>query len=152
MKLTWGRTLTRGNLYHLSFITFTPSKKQNKNLKTQKLHKNQQNLENKTKICKTQNKIKSCKTQRTPKIFTCFPICVVSMYNFFLVEMMNSCSVNSFHMPSYNLMLYLVLSLVANVQTLSLKLVGSKKQNRVQVVLGYDMVKQSCYNPLLRDA
>ena len=51
--------------------------------------------------------------------------------------MINSCSVNSFRMPSYMLMLYLVLSLVANVQTLSLKLVGSKKQNRVYVVVGY---------------
>jgi hypothetical protein len=31
----------------------------------------------------------------------------------FLVEMMNSCSVNLLHMPNYSLVLYLVLSLLA---------------------------------------
>jgi hypothetical protein len=36
----------------------------------------------------------------------------------FLVEMMNSCSINFLHMPSYNLMLYLVLSSLAKCSNL----------------------------------
>ena len=51
------------------------------------------------------------------------------MVRVFLVEMMNSCSVNFLHMLSYNFMLYLVLSLLAKVQTLNLKFVGTKKHD-----------------------
>jgi hypothetical protein len=68
--------------------------KQNKNFQNLKQNKNWQNIE------------------KTKNIFLAFHMC--SKHGLvFLVEMMNSCSINSLRMPSYNLVLYLVLSLLA---------------------------------------
>jgi hypothetical protein len=78
--------------------------KQNKNSQNQKQNKNLQKLE---------------KTKNTSCFLLCSKHGVV-----FLVEMMNSCSVNFLHMPSYNLVLYLFLSLLAKCSNLELETCG----------------------------
>ena len=95
LKLGWGRTPTRGNLYQtLSFTAFKI------------LHENQ------IKIYITKIKQKYAKLRKTKNIFLAL-ICVVSMVRVFLVEMMNNYSVNFLHMLSYNFVLYLVLGSLA---------------------------------------
>jgi hypothetical protein len=78
--------------------------KQNKNLQNLKQNKNWQNLE----------KIKNN--------FLLF--CMCSKHGLVFLEMMNSCSINLLHMDSYNVMLYLVLSLLAKCSNLELETRG----------------------------
>ena len=67
-----------------------------------KPNKNLQNYEKSIKICITKIKLKLTKPLKTQKYLLAFQYVL-----FFLVEMMNSCSVSSFHMPSYNFVLCL---------------------------------------------
>jgi hypothetical protein len=48
-------------------------------------------------------------------------LCVVSMVQFFLVEMMNSYAVNFLRMPSYNLVLCLILNSLAKCSNLKIE-------------------------------
>jgi hypothetical protein len=50
--------------------------------------------------------------------------CMCSKHGLVFLEMMNSCSINLLHMDSYNVMLYLVLSLLAKCSNLELETRG----------------------------